>query len=264
MNDAGLNILVIALVSALGLAVGSFVNVIIFRLPRNKSLSRPRSFCPACETAIRWYHNVPIVSYIVLRGRCHNCRTPIPVRYPLVEMTTAALFLIFFLRYGISIATVGFWLFCAGLVAVFFIDLEHTIIPDKITLPGIVVGLVVAAVSDHIKVTSSILGIFAGGGSFLLIGWLGQKMFKKESLGGGDIKLAAMMGAFIGPSRIFLVFVLSAVLGLLTSAVVLPISPRFRRERMLPFGPFLVLAAFLVVFYGQDVIDWYWRRFLMQ
>ncbi len=262
MNIPQIDIILAGLVAVLGLAVGSFLNVVIYRLPRGKSLSRPRSSCPGCGAMIRWYQNVPVLSYVFLRGRCRGCGEHISPRYPLVEIITAILFLIFFWRYGISATTVGFWFFCACLVAVFFIDLEHTIIPDRITLPGIVIGLGLALVSDHIDFVSSLLGVITGGGSFLLIGLLGQKMFKKESLGGGDIKLAAMMGAFIGPVRIFLVFVFSAVLGLAVSAVILMISAKFRRDRMLPFGPFLVLAAILVVFYGQDVIDWYWRNFL--
>lgn len=264
MDTFGARVIITALVAALGLAVGSFLNVVIYRLPRSKSLVTPRSSCPGCGALIRWYQNVPLLSYIFLRGRCRGCVARISPRYPLVELLTAVLFLVFFWRYGISVATAGFWFFSACLVAVFFIDLEHTIIPDKITLPGVAIGLMLAAVSDHLDFVSSILGVFAGGGSFLLVGWLGAKMFKKESLGGGDVKLAAMMGAFIGPARIFLVFVFSAVLGLLVSVVVLMISARFRRERMLPFGPFLVLAALLVVFYGQEMIDWYWRHFLIQ
>jgi leader peptidase (prepilin peptidase)/N-methyltransferase len=261
MDIPGAGTIITALVAALGLAVGSFLNVVIYRLPRNKSLVTPRSSCPGCGTLIRWYQNVPLLSYVILRGRCRGCGTRISPRYPLVELLTAVLFLVFFWRYGISVATAGFWFFSACLVAVFFIDLELTIIPDKITLPGIAMGLGLAAVGDHLDFVSSVLGVFAGGGSFLLVGWLGSKLFKKEALGGGDIKLAAMMGAFIGPVRIFLVFVFSAVLGLLVSVVVLAISARFRRERMLPFGPFLVLAALLVVFYGQELIDWYWRHF---
>lgn len=262
MDIPGIGFILAGLVALLGLVVGSFLNVVIYRLPRKKSIVLPRSSCPGCGAMIPWYFNVPVLSYIILRGRCGSCGTRISPRYPLVEICTAILFLVFFRRYGLSVTTVGFWLFGASLVAVFFIDLEHKIIPDKITLPGIVIGLALAVVGEHIDIVSSILGIFAGGGSFLLIGLLGEKLFKKESLGGGDVKLAAMMGAFVGPLRIFLVFVAAAVLGLLVSAVVLLISSRFRRERMLPFGPFLVLAALLVVFYGQKAIEWYWQYFL--
>jgi leader peptidase (prepilin peptidase)/N-methyltransferase len=258
----GGEIICMALVGLLGLAVGSFLNVVIYRLPRRKSLIRPRSSCPGCGSEIRWYHNVPLLSYLMLRGRCRQCGVKISPRYPLVEACTALLFLFFFWRYGLSVTTVGFWLFGAALLAVFFIDLEHQLIPDMITIPGVGVGVVLAVVSDHLSVLSSLTGVLAGGGSFLLLAWVGQRLFKKESLGGGDIKLAAMMGAFVGPLRIFLVFVLSAVLGLLVSLVVLMISTRFRRERLLPFGPFLVLAALLVVFYGQEALTWYWQHFL--
>jgi len=249
-------------VVAFGLAVGSFLNVIIYRLPRKKSLIRPRSSCPGCGSAIRWYLNVPVFSYLILRGRCRSCGSKISIRYPLVEAGTAALFLLFFWRYGFSVTASGFWLLSAALVVIFFIDLEWGIIPDLITLPGIILGFAFSFPGDHISVGSSALGILAGGGAFFLLGLLGQAIFKKESLGGGDIKLAAMLGAFIGPVRVFLVFIFSALLGLLISVMVLLISARFRRERILPFGPFLVLAALFLIFYGQEVIDWYGKHFL--
>ena len=250
------------LVAVFGLAAGSFLNVVIYRLPRKKSLVRPRSSCPSCGQAIRWYLNVPLVSFLVLRGRCQSCGARISVRYPLVEAGTAALFVLFFWRYGVSMTTVGFWFLSAALVVVFFIDLDCGIIPDAITLPGIVVGVAFAAVSQHLSVVTSLLGILVGGGSFLALAWIGQALFRKDSMGGGDIKLAAMLGAFLGPLRVLLIFVFSAVIGLLVSAAVLFLSARFRRERMLPFGPFLVAAALLVVFYGQTIINWYRVHFL--
>lgn len=252
------------LFAALGLAVGSFLNVVIYRLPRQKSLIRPRSSCPQCKTAIRWYLNVPLLSYLLLRGKCRDCGSKIHLRYPLVEAATAILFILFYLRYGLSVTTIGFCLFAAALVVVFLIDLEWRIIPDVITLPGIVTGLVLALFSDHLSIVSAGLGVLAGGGSFIAVGMLGRWLFKKESLGGGDIKLAAMLGAFLGPTRVFLIFFLSAGLGLLAAVGVMFFSARFRRDRILPYGPFLVLAALLAVFYGQEIIDWYSRSFLLR
>ncbi len=263
-DSINLTILTNCFVVVLGLCIGSFVNVVIYRLPRKKSLIRPGSACPGCGQTIKWYLNIPVLSYLFLRGRCAGCGERISFRYPLVEMTTGILFLLFFRQYGLSVTTIGFWLLSAALVAVFFIDLDFKIIPDAITLPGIVVGLVFSLVSDHQTIVSSLLGILAGGGTFLAMGLLGQAIFKKESLGGGDIKLAAMLGAFLGPLRVFLIFISSAAIGLLVSIVILTISARFRRERLMPFGPFLVLAAILVVFYGAGFVDWYWNTFIPQ
>ena len=254
---------IMLLVAVFGLAVGSFLNVVIYRLPKKKSLLRPCSSCPSCGAPIPWYLNIPVLSYVVLRGKCHRCGAGISVRYPLVEAATAVLFLLFFLRYGLTVTTVGFWFLSAALVAVFFIDLEHGLIPDLITLPGTAAGLALAAISPHLSVPDSILGALVGGGSFLALAWLGQALFKKDSMGGGDIKLAAMLGAFLGPLRVLLIFVCSAAVGLLVSSAVLLLSPRFRRERVLPFGPFLVAATLLVAFFGQTIIDWYRSRFLV-
>ncbi len=247
------------LVLLLGLAVGSFTNVLIYRLPRGMSLITPRSSCPSCQSPIRWYQNVPVVSYLFLRGRCSSCRRPISIRYPLVEIASGLLFVAFFWRYGYSLTTVGFGLFSLGMLAVFFIDLDCRIIPDVITLPGIGVGVVLSLASSHLSIGTSLLGVLAGGGSFLAVALLGQWLFKRESMGGGDIKLAAMLGAFLGPSRIFLILILSAIIGLAVSVIVMAISARFRKDRTIPYGPFLVMAAYIAVFYGGELIDWYTR-----
>ncbi len=243
----------------LGLAVGSFTNVLIHRLPRRMSLIRPRSSCPSCRTPIRWYQNIPLFSYLFLRGRCSTCNVPISLRYPIVELAGGILFVAFFWRYGFSFTTLGFWLFSLAMLAIFFIDLDCRIIPDVITLPGIGVGLVLSLISPHISIADSLLGVLAGGGSFLAVAMLGQWLFKKESMGGGDIKLAAMLGAFLGPSRIFLILILSAFIGLLVSVAVLAISEKFRKDRTIPYGPFLVMAAYIAVFYGGELLDWYAR-----
>jgi leader peptidase (prepilin peptidase)/N-methyltransferase len=264
MESIDLTPLLCCLVALFGLAVGSFLNVVIYRLPRGKSLIRPGSSCPKCRAAIPWYLNVPVFSYLVLRGKCHTCGCKIPVRYPLVEAGTALLMLLFYWRYGLSVTTIGFWLLGLSLIVVFFIDLEFGIIPNVITLPGILVGFAFSFFSDHLTVASSALGILAGGGTFYVLGILGRWLFKKDSLGGGDVKLAAMLGAFLGPVRVFLIFIGSAFLGLVVSAVILALSARFRKDRILPFGPFLVAAALIVIFYGQRIVDWYWGTFIIR
>jgi len=264
MEPINLTPLVGCFVTVFGLAAGSFLNVVIYRLPRKKSLVKPGSSCPKCGMAIPWYLNVPVFSYLILLGRCHNCAFKIPIRYPLVEAGTSLLLLLFYWHYGLSVTTVGFWLLGMSLIAVFFIDLEFGIIPNAITLPGILVGFAFSIVSDHVTVTSSALGILAGGGTFYAMGVLGRVLFKKDSLGGGDVKLAAMLGAFLGPVRVFLVFMGSAFLGLIVSLVVLSFSAKFRKDRILPFGPFLVAAALVIIFYGQQIVDWYWGTFVIQ
>lgn len=250
------------LVAALGLAVGSFVNVLIWRLPRRQSVMRPRSHCPACGNALRWYHNIPVFSWIALRARCAFCDAPISWVYPAVEIASAGLFVGFFARYGPTFTTLGFWYLAAVLIAVLFIDWEHRIIPNRITYPTVVVGLVIALVSAHLTFRESLLGAAAGFVGFLAIGYLGNLLFKKDSLGGGDIKLAAGLGAFLGIWKVLLVFVLSAAVGLALSLAAMAISPTLRRDRVIPFGPFLAIAALIAGFWGEEILQLYMQSFI--
>lgn len=249
-------------VVALGLAVGSFTNVLIHRLPRRESLWRPRSRCPVCGNSLRWFHNIPVVSWVFLRGRCAFCGEPISWVYPLVELLTAGLFAAFFARYGVSISTLGFWYLSVTLIAVFFIDLRHRIIPNALTYPGVVVGVVLAIVSSHLSWLQSLLGAVAGFGIFIGMAYFGRLLFKKDSMGGGDVKLAAVLGAFLGIGKLLVILVLSAVIGLIISLVGLWASPELRRDRTIPYGPFLALAAVVVSFFGESLIAYYVRHFL--
>jgi len=250
------------LVVALGLTVGSFVNVLICRLPKGESIWRPRSRCPSCRNPLRWYHNIPVFSWVFLRGRCAFCGTRISWKYPVVELACTALFAAFYARYGVSFTTLGFWYMSATLLAVFFIDLEHQIIPNRLTYPGILVGIATALLSPHLAWSRSLLGVAAGAAVFAGMAVLGRVLFKKESMGGGDIKLAAMLGAFLGVTKILVVFVLSAVIGLVISSVAMLVSPALRRERLIPFGPFLALATVVVCFFGEEIVSYYVRHFL--
>ena len=250
------------LVIALGLTVGSFVNVLIWRLPRHESIWKPRSHCPSCHNQLRWYHNIPVLAWLVLRGRCAFCGARISWIYPAVELSGAALFAAFYARYGVSFTTLGFWYMSATLLAVFFIDLEHKIIPNSLTYSGVLAGLATAFVSNHITWLQSLLGAAVGASLFVGIAALGHLLFKKEAMGGGDVKLAAMLGAFLGTGKILVVFVLSAAIGLVVSVVFLAFSPSLRRERLIPFGPFLALATVVVAFYGETIIGYYVRHFL--
>jgi leader peptidase (prepilin peptidase)/N-methyltransferase len=253
-----------ALVVALGLAVGSFVNVLIWRLPREESILRPRSRCPGCGSCLRWYHNIPAISWLMLRGRCAFCRAPIRWTYPAVEVICAGLFVAFFARYGPTVSTLAFWYLAAILIAVFFIDWEFQIIPNELTYTALVVGLGTSFISPHITWVQSLTGAAIGFGGFLGLAYLGRWLFKKESMGGGDIKLAAAMGAFLGTWKILLVFILSAAIGLAISLVVMAFSASLRKHRIIPFGPSLALAAIVAGFWGQEIIRFYLAHFVGQ
>lgn len=261
-NPQVVAILMWSLVIILGLSLGSFTNVLIYRLPRDRSVFRPRSGCPSCEKTLRWYHNVPLVSWLVLRGRCAWCEARIGWVYPVVEVACAVLFVAFYARYGFSVTTLGFWYFAVTLLAAFFIDLEHRIIPNALTYPAVVVGIGLALVSPHLLWWESLVGAVSGVAVFVGIAWLGQLLFRKDSMGGGDIKLAAVLGAFLGGGKLLLVFILSAAIGLVISGIAMIVSPALRRDRMIPFGPFLAIAAIVAVFYGDSIIAFYIRNFV--
>lgn len=245
-----------------GLVVGSFLNVVIYRMPRMVAVSKGRSCCPSCDRQLRWFHNIPILSYLFLRGRCAFCSEPISVRYPLVELANSLLYLYCFSRFGFSWEFVIFAYLSSALLAIFFIDLEFQIIPDLITLPGIILGLAAAFVPGGLGIIGALVGLAAGGGSLYLIALLGDWLFKKESMGGGDIKMAAMLGAFLGWQKILLIFLSASIIGLVASIALMAFSEKLRRTRLIPFGPFLATAAMLAIVYGQQIIDFYVVSFL--
>jgi leader peptidase (prepilin peptidase)/N-methyltransferase len=245
-----------------GLAIGSFLNVVIYRLPRNKGLVMERSKCTQCDTQLKWYHNVPLLSFLVLRGKCGFCHAPISWRYPLVEAATSALFLFFLWHFDLTINFGVFAFLSAVLLAIFFIDLDFQIIPDSLTLPGMVLGLLVSLLPGGIGVMSSAIGLVVGGGALYLIALLGDALFKKESMGGGDIKMTAMLGAFLGWQKVLLIFISSAVFGLIVSAALMFFSAKLRKERIIPFGPFLAMGAFLAMAYGDRIVRFYVDNFL--
>jgi len=235
----------------LGLVVGSFLNVVITRLPERRSLVTPRSACPACGAAIAWYDNVPLVSFAVLRGRCRSCARPISWRYPLTEAATAVLFGLAAARFGPAPSLGVALLLIALLVAVTGIDLEHQIIPDVITLPGTAAGLLASLLTGDVPLVDSLIGIAAGGGLFLLI-----ILASRGGMGGGDVKLAAMLGAFLG-WKVMLLSVLLAVLAGGAVAVMLLASGRTGRKDPIPFGPFLAGGGAVGLLWGEDLLEWY-------
>lgn len=250
-------------VFAFGAFFGSFLNVLIYRLPRNENFVMGRSRCPKCKELIRWYDNVPLVSYVILRGRCRRCKATISWRYPLIELLTAAFFLLTFKMYGLSAQTGVISLFFALLLVATVIDFQHLIIPDKITYPGMILGLALSFVNPDLRPLDSLIGLLAGGASLYLLAMAGDFLFKKESLGGGDIKLAAMLGAFLGWRAIIIIFFGAAVLGLIYAIIQMAFSAETRKSRMIPFGPFLSMAALIALFFGDAIIEFYIHDILM-
>jgi leader peptidase (prepilin peptidase)/N-methyltransferase len=251
-----------AYVLAIGAVIGSFLNVLIYRLPKNEGFVTGRSHCPHCGKLIKWYENIPIISFAVLRGKCSGCQARISWLYPFVELITALSFLTAYILYGLTFQAAIVSLFFALLLVVTVIDFQHYIIPDKITIPGMILGLASSFVNPTNPPLSSLLGLLAGGVSLFLLATLGDFLFKKESLGGGDIKLAAMLGAFLGWKNIILIFFASAVLGLIYAVIQMAISEKVRKSRMIPFGPFLSLAGLIALFFGDYLINLYLERVL--
>ncbi len=249
------SIIVYLLVFSLGACIGSFLNVCIYRIPAGLSIVHPPSRCPQCGTQIRWWQNIPIVSWLFLRGKCATCKVKISARYLLVEILTGLLFLKIFIMFAIHPATLVFWVFAAALVTLTFIDLDHQIIPDVISLPGIILGFVTVALTP-LTWSDSILGILLGGGSLWLIAIIYEFLTKNEGMGGGDIKLLAMIGAFLGWKAIMPVIFISSCLGTLVG-VPLMLRQGASGKLAIPFGPFLSAAALIWFFYGGLLLRWY-------
>src|ERR1035437_2178132 len=190
-----------------GMIVGSFLNVCICRMPKDESIVSPPSHCPHCSYQIRWYDNIPLLSYLLLRGKCRGCGSHISLEYPLVELLNGILTLILFLRFGLTLDFAALFLLCSALVVITFIDIEHQIIPDEISLPGIVIGFVLSFFLKGHGWLDSLLGILLGGGILYLVAFGYHRLTGKEGMGGGDIKLLAMMGAFLGWKAVpFIIF----------------------------------------------------------
>ncbi|MBI3805524.1 MAG: prepilin peptidase [Nitrospirae bacterium] len=240
----------------LGLLIGSFLNVCIYRLPRQESIVFPASHCPLCQAPVQPYDNLPLLSFLLLRGRCRSCGTAISWRYPLVEFIHALGYLFILHQFGPSVQAGIYALFFSSLVVVIFIDLSHQIIPDVITLPGMVLGLLAASTVLPPGPINSLIGLFLGGGLFYLVAILSVALLKKEGMGGGDIKLIAMIGAFLGWKGMLLTIFLAALAGSVSGLFLVLIRGRSRAEPI-PFGPFLALGAMVSLFWGPEILHWY-------
>lgn len=235
----------------LGLCVGSFLNVVIARVPEGRSIVSPRSACPRCGASIMWFDNVPLISYALLRARCRRCGATISPRYPIVELVTGLLFVLAGWERGLAPDLVAALVLLATLVAITAIDLDRQLIPDVISLPGIAVGLLLSVITGQPGWLDSLLGVLLGGGIFLLI-----IVASRGGMGGGDMKLGAMLGAFLG-WKLVLVAILLAVLAGGAVAIGLLALRRKGRKDAVPFGPFLALGGAVSLFWGRPLLEWY-------
>lgn len=241
-----------------GLCVGSFLNVCIYRIPRGISIVRPSSRCTSCDTPIRPWQNIPVVSYILLRGRCGNCGERISLQYPIVEALTAFLFWLVLHLFGWEWHTPVLLTFVSAMVVITFIDLEFQIIPDKISLPGMLVGLVSSfflpdpfALHQPVGILNSLIGLFLGGGLFYIIA-----LVSRGGMGGGDVKMMAMVGAFMGWKAVLLTTFLGSLTGSLVG-VFLMIFKGGTRKTKIPFGPFLAFGSIISLYFGGNILTWY-------
>jgi len=239
-----------------GAIVGSFLNVCIYRIPRGESIVFPGSHCPHCQRPIPFYDNIPLVSYLLLKGKCRHCQGSISVQYPLVEGVTALCSFLLFSRFGISWSYFFYFLFLASLIVITVIDLFHQIIPDVISLPGIGVGLIASLILPQHTLLNSLMGTLLGGGSLFLVATFYQWLFKREGMGGGDVKLLAMIGAFLGWKAVVLTILAGSLIGSIIGIIVMVVKGKDMKYAI-PFGPFLSLGATLALFYGETLIRWY-------
>lgn len=253
--------MMVAAAFAMGGMVGSFLNVCASRLPKRASLWSPGSACPACAHPIRWYDNVPVVSFLVLRGRCRDCKAPIAWRYPIVEVGTALLFALAYVRLGLGWELAPALVFLSALMVITVIDLEHLLIPDRVTLPVITVGFVGSVVLGRPAWLDSLLGIVVGGGIICAIIVGSRLVMGEEGMGQGDITLAAMVGAFVGWRLLLLGLFLAVLVGAAVAAALLAAGRKGRKDPI-PFGPFLALGGAVSLFWGKEILKWYLTAFV--
>jgi len=270
------------LIFVLGLCLGSFLNVVIYRLPKEgQSILRPRrSVCPSCRAPIAWYDNLPLVSFFVLGGRCRHCRQPISWRYPLVELMAGLLTLAVFYQYGFSFRTLAGLYLVLALIAITYIDLDEMVIPDALTLPGMALALAAAVISPDpgligpwlggrlmewdlvslrwLSLIGSGLGLVLGGALVWIIFQVYYLVRKEEGIGGGDFTLLAMIGAFLGWRAVLFTVFLGSIAGVVAVGIMAAREKELSLQMKLPFGPFLALAALIYLFFGEAVLRWYW------
>lgn len=245
---------------ALGLIFGSFANVVIYRWPLGQSVVSPGSACPSCKTPVKWYDNIPILSYLLLKGRCRVCQVKISLRYPFVEFITGFLFLSIYLKFGLSITSLEYMIFTVGAVSCFFIDLDHYLLPDLFTLSGIVLGLLGSLINPERDFLSAMVGFILGGGFLWSIAYLYLLLRKQEGMGGGDIKLMAWLGALLGWPAVPFIILVSSLVGSIAGLFVSFRNPDGLKA-VIPFGPYIIFGAYLYIFFGKEISLWYLSLF---
>lgn len=257
-----------------GLLIGSFLNVCIYRLPRDLSVVKPRSFCPECEKTVAWYDNIPLLSYVLLRGRCRNCKANIPLRYPIVELATGLLFAFGVYRLGVGVPALKFCVFSAIIVTLIGSDLEERILPDEFTLGGVLVGLVFSwfvylspalaiillpyKSSDALRsLVEAVAGAVIAAGAIYLVAFVYQAIRKREGMGLGDVKMIAMIGAFLGLQGALLTLVVGSLLGGIVGVIFIFATGKQAATYQLPFGSFLGASAMLITVFGDQILRWY-------
>lgn len=244
-----------------GACLGSFANVVIYRLPQGKSVVLPGSHCYSCQAPIRWYDNIPLVSWLLLRGKCRQCGARFSFRYFFVELLMATLFTLAYFYFGLSWNLVEALLFLFGLVCCTFIDFDHMILPDEFTLSGIVIGLLGAWLNPQRELLDAFVGVLIGGGFLWAMAYLYYVFTRQDGMGGGDIKLLAWIGAVLGWKAVPFVIMASAIIGSVIG-LILARKQKQGLKTMIPFGPYLALGAVLYMFGGQTIALWYFDLFL--
>ncbi|MCK4641465.1 MAG: prepilin peptidase [Candidatus Marinimicrobia bacterium] len=242
----------------IGAIFGSFLNVVIYRLPRHESLLFPASHCPQCGEKICWFDNIPILSFFILRRKCRRCKLPIPARYPIVEILSAVLFVIIYYVYGFSYEFLFYTTLSALLLTVTFTDLEKGKIPNCVILTGVILGLYMSLIFWPVNFINSLIAFLAGGGIMIFWAAAGKLLFKKESIGAGDIKLVAMTGIFLGLQNTLLTLFLSFLIATVAGISMIIIKKAQMNSR-LPFAPFLTIGALISLMYGNQICAWYFN-----
>jgi leader peptidase (prepilin peptidase)/N-methyltransferase len=250
----------IIIIIVFGFAWGSFLNVLIYRIPRDMSIIKPASSCPVCKKKIKVYDNIPILSYLILRGKCRYCKAKIPLTYPLVEFLTPLSFILLYIHYSLSFFFFASCVFASAMIVLGFIDFFHMILPDVITLPGLVLAIVYSFFRKDLNLTQALIGAVTGAGFLLLVYGTYYLVRKKEGLGMGDVTMMLLIGAYLGWKQAFFTLILASFVGALVGVFVI----LFRKKDFqfsLPFGTFLAPAAFFSLLWGEKILRAYLSLF---
>jgi leader peptidase (prepilin peptidase) / N-methyltransferase len=253
-----MNALFILILIAVSLSLGSFLNVVIHRLPRGESLVTPGSSCPACGKPIRFYDNIPLFSFLILNGKCRRCGAPISWRYPIVEALTALIIMSLFAVYGWSWHFLAFGILMLFLIPISFIDLETGFIPDKLSIPAFLIGIIFVIVFQIVNWKSALIGAVSGGALLLLLMVLGKAVFKKDAMGMGDVKLLVFIGVYVG----FPAVMISLFLGSIAASLVILVGLLMKKidiQNRIPFGPFIAIGTLGYLLGGKALVEWYLR-----